>query len=60
MDPDANLQEQLEIAHRIIDEDDESIVDYNDLIRLTNRLAELVVALDEWISVGGFKPNKWS
>jgi hypothetical protein len=51
MDPNANLKEQLDIARKLLDdpigEDD------------VDRLAELVVALDEWISNGGFLPKRW-
>ena len=51
MDPNANLQEQLQLADLILD----------GLGTRANaeRLAELVVALDEWIAKGGFLPSKW-
>ncbi len=49
MDPDACWSEILTIAHAIQDreagEDD------------TERLAELLVALDEWLANGGFPPR---
>jgi len=49
MDPIANLIEQREIAKRILDEplmsDDAA-----------SRLAELVIALDEWRLMGGWDP----
>ncbi len=56
MDVDENLREQLELANRIIDRHnggepaDESEVD---------RLAELILALDEWIRKGGMLPRRW-
>lgn len=49
MDPDANLDEALELAvvlERYEDDD-------------ARRLAELVLALNEWISRGGFLPAAW-
>ena len=55
MDPNANLKEQREIVARMIDEDSES-VDTGDAVRL----AELVEALDSWISAGGFLPTSWN
>lgn len=48
MDPNANLEEQLRLAEAILDEGEEG-----------NRLAELVLALDEWIRRGGFLPEAW-
>ena len=52
MDPNANLSEQLGCARRILAEDgahpDDAI-----------RLAELVEALDVWLSSGGFLPDRW-
>ncbi len=51
MDPNVNLEEQLEIAARIEASEDT----LNDIMRL----AELVAALDTWISKGGFLPNRW-
>jgi hypothetical protein len=56
MDPDANLARQLELAQEIIDkidDGDESAVDK------ACALAELVLALNEWLARGGFKPKAW-
>jgi len=52
MDPDANLRRQLAIAQAVVhsDADDPTL----------NELAELVIALDEWIRAGGFSPARWS
>jgi hypothetical protein len=56
MDPNANLQEQLRLAERIV-EDGESGMGASTLH--ADRLAELVLALNEWISNGGFLPEAW-
>lgn len=50
MDPNANLKEQRELAKKILEENNREDVD---------RLAELVLALDEWLSKGGFPPTDW-
>lgn len=56
MDPNANLTEQREIVARMLDETQESPDGFaNDALRL----AELIQALDEWISNGGFLPIQW-
>lgn len=54
MDPDENLKEQKELAEQIIG-DRSFTVDAVD----AHRLAELVLALDEWVSKGGFLPQAW-
>lgn len=56
MDPQANLNEQLEISTRLLSSD----VDEEETMRLAYRLAELVLALDEWIRKGGFLPDAWA
>ena len=57
MDPMANVTEQLEIANEILDGpgDDPNAPTYSDEVV---RLAELVLALDEWRRKGGFDPYK--
>lgn len=56
MDPNANLEELRVIANRMLDEEAESPDGFaND----ATRLAELVVALDEWLSIGGLLPRAW-
>lgn len=58
MDPNANLKEMLELAASIIEayeDEDGNGVDQDD----ANRLAELVEALDGWLSKGGFLPGRW-
>jgi len=52
MDPNSNLQEQRRIAKAILANPDAQ--SYGAV-----RLAELVEALDEWISRGGFHPAPW-
>ena len=56
MDPTANLQQQLTIATRILrDIDCERKPSLDD----TERLAELVIALDGWIHRNGHLPQQW-
>lgn len=55
MDPDANLREQLELANAWVNADEGVEVDGADALRM----AELVLALDEWIRGGGFLPEAW-
>ncbi len=56
MDPNANLEEQRKLAHRLLNK--EELPDY-DIATLGLRLAELVLALDEWLYKGGFYPKRW-
>lgn len=58
MDPNANLREQLKLAKRLAmgmarNDSPEARLDDAD------RLAELVLALDEWLTKGGFLPAIW-
>jgi hypothetical protein len=60
MDPSSNLEEQLELAGRLLD--GIGCHEYEDLAQYeadVDRLCELVVALDGWISKGGFLPKRW-
>ena len=52
MDPDANLRELRELASVIVNEDEVTSIN-------ATRLAELAIALDEWITAGGFLPAAW-
>jgi hypothetical protein len=54
MDPTANLSEQVGLAATMLDKDSEHI-DTGDALRL----AELVIALHEWMLAGGFLPVQW-
>lgn len=56
MDPDANLLELLDIAREHQAEiDDESRSSHAD----TGRMADLVLALHEWLADGGMLPAAW-
>lgn len=55
MDPNANLLEQLELAHDILDPKVPTMHLPTDAIRL----AELVQAMHEWIVKGGELPAFW-
>lgn len=61
MDPIANIREQREIAQRIIARP-QTIATHSDgekpysVVGSAARLAELVLALDEWRRSGGFDP----
>lgn len=67
MDPNANLNELLSLAEQIADaqdeddgeQDDSTFPDGFDRSDLY-RFAELVQALDEWLTKGGFKPDRWT
>ncbi len=54
MDPDANLEEQRRIVARMLADDTAST-----LIEDGLRLAELSLALGEWIAKGGALPSAW-
>lgn len=64
MDPDANLNEQLDIARKVFS-NEEAVYDLLPcghrvgLQDAGERLAELVLALDEWLHSGGFRPRRW-
>lgn len=55
MDPNFNLQAQLRLAAQLIREDD----DVETAADKGAELAELVLALNEWITKGGFLPQTW-
>jgi hypothetical protein len=54
MDPDANLAEMRDLSTRILGDTTDTI-NSDEAIRL----AELVQALDGWLSGGGFPPKAW-
>lgn len=63
MDPDANLEALLERARTIIQTIDAGSgegIDRDVVVDLAGEVAELVVALDEWLRKGGALPNEWS
>ena len=65
MDPNANLQEQLRLAARarqLCDDAWEEISEeesQKELAAIGERLSELVLAMDEWLSNGGMLPKRW-
>jgi len=60
MDPDENLAEQIKLALRIQAAADAGRDADPDVYDDGARLAELVIALNDWIGNGGFPPRKWS
>lgn len=54
MDPEANRTEQLELSRLILESSDQAAK-----AEAAERLAELVVALDEWLTNGGAHPEEW-
>jgi len=58
MDPDANLTEQLELSKKLIHclDNEPEPPELADI----ERLAELVLALNDWIRRGGFLPKLWN
>ena len=67
MDPNANLEEQLKLAAELQRMEDEQEGDWSDwessaqldYLEAAGRLAELVLALSEWLHKGGFLPDRW-
>jgi hypothetical protein len=57
MDPNANLEAMRRVAERILNYRDD--VTPMEVAGDAGRLADLVVALDEWITKGGFLPKEW-
>lgn len=67
MDPNANLQEQLELVAKVFAAIPEGQANaglpqmsVGDMTATAERLAELIEALDGWLSKGGFLPRRWS
>lgn len=66
MDPNATLDELLELKDEIhkdqdaaAEEADSGEPPYHQVTDREIRMAELVEALDGWLSTGGFLPRKW-
>lgn len=55
MDPDANLEEQRHLAEFVLAGGEHDA----DAWDAAQRLAELVLALDEWVRKGGALPREW-
>jgi len=62
MDPNENLREQRRIVTEInrLADGDEGCFTIDEMAEKAQRLAELVEAMDQWISRGGFLPREWS
>lgn len=58
MDPNANLAGQIELANAIL-LSNAILSDTGAFDMASGRLAELVLAMNEWLSSGGFKPAAW-
>jgi hypothetical protein len=62
MDPNANLDQQLDIAKRIqqLADSDEPLERFAEKLEaLAEELADRVEALDHWLAGGGFLPARW-
>lgn len=59
MDPNANLVEQRRLAGFIKTEMERDEPNLKAVQEASERLAELVEALDEWLANGGFLPQEW-
>lgn len=57
MDPNANLEEQRRLVKLLLDG---SITTDRARSVTAHRLAELIEALDGWLSKGGFLPESWA
>lgn len=53
MDPEENLREQLWLARSLVEAESPKK-------ESAQRLAELVLALDEWLRKGGVLPRTWA
>lgn len=60
MDPDANLAQQLRLSCFLVEaEESGREVSAAELSIKSMRLAELVLALNEWLARGGALPEAW-
>lgn len=58
MDPNKNLEQQLELSKEII-QDAYDPLDGKRSSEKAFQLAELVISLDAWVKNGGFLPSAW-
>lgn len=56
MDPNENLKEQRRISRLLLGR---TYLTQSEIDGYAQELAELVEALDEWMSKGGFPPDAW-
>lgn len=59
MDPDENYRRQVELALAIVAAGQASNVDASLVSVMGDELAELVLALNGWMSGGGFPPRRF-
>lgn len=55
MDPDANLAEQRRLVRELLD----GGLTIEETAERADRLAQLVEALDAWLTGGNYLPNAW-
>lgn len=55
MDPNANLEEQIRLSKLLVELEENN----TSSPVAAARLAELVLALDEWLNKGGCQPLRW-
>lgn len=68
MDPNSNLKDQVELAKAILaaalaaaeTADDGEVEDGQSFFENAINLSEMVLALDQWLSNGGFLPTRWT
>jgi hypothetical protein len=63
MDPNANLKRQRELSAFLLSDKADDLLDQEPALNLmaaATELAELVEALDGWLSNKGFLPGRWS
>ena len=59
MDPDRARARIVELAATVVDGSPEDL-EWSELLATAEELAECVLALDEWLRRGGFKPTAWN
>ena len=60
MDPNKTLETARGIVTDILMKGEEDYRDLRDLTEEAENLAEQFLALDEWLTKGGFLPGEWS
>ena len=58
MDPDRALARIVELSERVVDGAPQDL-EWATLVAHIEELAETVLALDEWLRRGGFRPQAW-
>jgi hypothetical protein len=57
MDPDANIEQQIDLASRIIFQYENDLDE--EISEEAFELAEHVISLDDWLVKEGFLPKRW-